>query len=195
MSSPGPSSTRESINGRDEASQLYFLYMWTKTPRVGPHNEWSPVLVEKRSARNPVEHPALARWVSDFPQTDACKLSCVSFGPSRGSTPSTFFLRTTDENGVWDYRWAGLSESCEMAVQRSFRCPDPRTSYHGQGLPRLRAVEFGYDKSWVVYGSDSNYAWELSKSHYDGQLEDALLFGQSRGLTINVSLRPIDAYN
>jgi len=184
MFTPDQKPAWNSSNGRDDPSQLWFLYKWIKTKRGGPDSEWNFTPTQVRLQSSPACHPALALRIDNFPKTDSHRLSCVSFGRPRGSTPDCFFLRTTDSNGTWEYRWTGLSPACEMAVQSHIRGGEGNKWVGG----RLRAVEFGYDGSWVVYDSGSNYDWWLSPTHYDQELEDALQIGKERGWSINVSI-------
>jgi len=179
-------------NEQDDPSQLWFLYSWIKLDRGGPCCQWNTTDNHDLSPSSLECHPALGLRIQDFHKKDSNILSYVAFGPPQGAQPGCFFLRTTNVKGTWDYRWAGLPERCEMAVQRYIRGGERAARTEG----RLRAVEFGYDGSWVVYSSklpdDKKhgvkryyYDWWLSP-HYPKELGNALLEGQKKGWSINV---------
>lgn len=188
-------------NKQDDPSQLWFLYSWVKLNRGGPYCQWNSIEGLELPPASLKCHSALSRRIRDFTRKDSNKLSYVAFGPPRGSEPRCFFMRTTNVKGTWDYRWAGLSEGCEMAVQRYMRGGEKGARTEG----RLRAVEFGFDGSWIVYGSKVNdektyggkrhyYDWWLSRPHYSEKLENALLEGRENGWSINVSVWRLAVY-
>jgi hypothetical protein len=103
-----------------------------------------------------MSHLALGLRIEHLDKSRSGVLSYVAFGPPRGRTPDCF-LRTTDTSGNWHYRWSGLPENCEIAVQKHIIGGENTTkgdnaNRHGNEWVdgRLRPVTFGYD-GWVVY--------------------------------------------
>jgi hypothetical protein len=99
-------------------------------------------------------------------------------------------LRTTDGFGNWHYRWFGLPDDCEIAVQEHIiggenKPIDKKTGRVGNEWSggRLRAVTFGYE-GWVVYRGE-HYQW---KGNFPPQLEGALQLGRVEHWSINVRL-------
>lgn len=188
----------------DECKEaLWLVYSWTD--RVG--HQWLP----RTNPSHPQNmHPTLGRYVRS-----------IYNGAIRGGNPShfalgdtseTFFIRLSDDARNWHYRWHGLPEDCDLALQGSLvaskldkddkdrdvkdkgkqvdkekdtkeRCT---RNLHHWTLGRPRAVTLGKDGGWILYREEQPEAtWggrNLPKS-----LRDALAYGRRRKLVINVS--------
>ncbi|KAF2425523.1 hypothetical protein EJ08DRAFT_663588 [Tothia fuscella] len=149
-------------NGQDDRSQLSFLYRWIPTGRPGPDCEWNWTPTEVELSGETACHPALALRLGDFPKKFNPKTSYVAFGPSSGPTPDCFFIRQTDANGG-----------------------DTKNGRNEWVGGRLRAVEFGYDGSWVVYSGKNNYDFWLSSPHDKSGLVEAFETAKHNGWSIN----------
>jgi hypothetical protein len=187
---------RNGSSKADPPSQLYFLYMWTNTgnARGGAHNKWVLIPNETGDFTDLAKYPLLAQRIREVLDGENRTISCVSFGPPEGVNPESFFLRATDAKNFWHYSWK-LPEPYDSAMQRFIRGGDDGTF----GGSRIRAIEFGYHGSWVIYGGDNEYEYYLAKHYNKTPLEEALRYGKDSGLSINAcrilssSLRPTNS--
>lgn len=117
-------------------------------------------------------------------QGDGIQISYAAFGPSSAIIPQCFFLRGTNMYSAWHYRWDVLPALCETTVQEHLQGGRAlATSQHTWPNGHLRAVEFGFGGSWVIYTTKKFY-WH---GQLPRKLRAALEEGEDNEWTINVS--------
>lgn len=168
----------------DPPGHIWFMYCWTDR---GTTSDFNNQPGPEASAENSTAYPALGARLDSFKSLRHGTLSYVAFGPSSDIAPSCFFLRATDTWGVWYYRWAGLPDECDIAVQKQIQGGPRHEDLDEDDCiwpnGRLRAVEFGFGGSWVVYrGKIFQWHEPLHKN-----LRSALQRGLEKEWSINVS--------
>ena len=157
---------------KDPPGHLWFLYSYMKHTARFEH-QWNSNIKYITGRLNSL--------LQDFEQGST--VSYVAFGPPRKEFPDCMFIRTTDSSEDWDYRWTGLSNPCEMTVQKHIRGGAPDASRNNVWVGgRLRAVTFGHDDSFIVYRGE-NYDWD---GRFPKALEEALSTGKDNKWSTNV---------
>jgi hypothetical protein len=165
---------------------LWLIYTWTDRPS----HRW----LDGRNPANPQDvHPTLGEYLRDIHEGAILGGNPSQF--SLGETSESFFLRLSDENRNWHYRYNGLPKDCNLAIQRSMAAsklykdsndpPCPHNLQHW-AFGRLRSVALGQGEGWILYRE------EQSETLYGGKylphlLLEALEYGRQNNLVINVS--------
>lgn len=177
----------------DECKEaLWLVYSWTDRAC----HQWLP-------GRNPTHpqniHPTLGRYVRDITNGPS--------GPIRGGIPNhfalgdtseTFFIRLSDDARNWHYRYHGLPEDCNLAIQgsmaasRLYKDPKDRCPHNLQhcAFGRIRAVTLGQGGGWILYREGQAETLHGGK-HLPQKLREALAYGRKRKLVINVGIFPL----
>jgi hypothetical protein len=164
---------------QDPFGYIWFMYSYHGKTASGDFN--------RPGRMDPIGDLSLtfgARARSLLRQGEGIQISYVAFGPSSHIDPQRFFLRATNMYSVWHYRWDGLPLDCDIKVQEHLQGGRAlTTNQHTWPNGHLRAVEFGFGGSWVVYTTKKFY-WQgpLPRS-----LRVALEEGEEFEWTINVS--------
>jgi hypothetical protein len=165
----------------DPTNHLWFMYYQVRGVSRAD-NVWNLKNVFQVCNR----HQSLGKRIQDI----GGNLSYLALGPSKGDTPDSFFIRSTDGNSTWTYRWHGLPDECEMAVQsyiqgqrKDKRIADKHIDFWIGG--RIRAVTLGFNGAWVSYRGE-----EPKSFNWGGKLpqvlEEALQDGFDAEKSINV---------
>ncbi|KAI9774871.1 MAG: hypothetical protein M1840_000087 [Geoglossum simile] len=141
---------------------LWFLYYYSSSKRYGFDTKWLPNKPLAREEHIGVQLDQLRREARD-------QVSFCGFGPS----PEVFYLRSTDGKKQWHPR---LSRSVNDDLWAAFL----DVSTLNNGCPR--AVTFGKNNTWIVYGTES-FKW--SEHGLPRSLVDALNTGRREGWSIN----------
>lgn len=164
---------------------LWLAYSWTDRAS----HQWLP---DKNPTFPQNSHPTLGKYLRD-----------IHTGAPRGGNPShfaigdtseSFFIRLSDDDRNWHYRYHGLPEDCDLAIQKSmaasrlYKDPKDRCPHNLQHwtFGRLRAVTLGQGGGWILYREEQSEVL-FGGRHLPPRLKKALEDGQTRGLVINVS--------
>ncbi|KAF2841662.1 hypothetical protein M501DRAFT_1014452 [Patellaria atrata CBS 101060] len=137
---------------------------------------------------SPAAHPYLGFNLEDLQKNFAERPSFVAFGEGSGIAAGSFFIRTTDRQENWHYRWAGLLYKCAMVIQRHIVGGKEDIYGATEWVGRRISVALGYGISWVIYGSD----WfKYEKGKLPGKLERALADAKARPESEKFTINPI----
>jgi len=141
--------------------ELWFMYCYRK--RFAYDSKWFP--------KKPSESDGpVGAQLAILKEEEIDQISYCAFGES----PTTYFLRSTDNGGDWHPRLSrDVPWELHNAYQEEFR----------RGCPR--AVTFGKNGAWILYGKGKG-SFKWSKHGLPNKLEAALTEGYDEGLTINV---------
>lgn len=177
---------------------LWLVYSWTGIPghRGRPGHRWRPR--HDPAVSGNTAHPILGRYLAHMGEHASGNVSNLALG----NDSSSFFIRLSADDRNWHYRFRGLPEDCQLAVEESMtagmlgdddcRPDDPSHEHCTYGLQhckhgRLRAVTLGQGGGWIVYRE------EMAGVEFGGQwlpttLVKALNEGREKGWIINVRI-------
>jgi hypothetical protein len=177
------------ITPQDSPSYFWFVYYW----QIRPDCHWQWNKSTSGTSEASANHPSLARNMGHLLDQHSGRPSYVGIGETSTRSAECFFIRATDAQNNWSYRFDGLPNDCQMALQNRFTSKEPDKEdgqsrlVHG----RVRAVVFGYGGSWIMYGGstkDHGGSWhEWNPVHFPAELNHALNLGEQNDWTINVS--------
>jgi len=161
--------------GDDPSGCIWHLYSGSNT--TGRTNsKWN--IPPSSSSTDPAYHPELAEMIRSLDEKHSGDISYAAFGATTESTPNCIFWRSTDVPNDWRYRWSigALPLNCEREIQASIVGGGKYDKSEGDSLwigGRLRAVTFGYNDCWILYGH--------SEFAFGGLLPEELKAGLSLG--------------
>jgi hypothetical protein len=179
-----PTNPKE-LAGGDPPGCIWFLYSGSNT--TGRTNyKWNAPPSPLPSDAS--YHEELADMIRNMSERNSGDISYVSFAATTEPTPNCIFMRSTDQHNNWRYRWSigSLPPTCERELQAKIIGGMKYDKVEGDSVwvgGRIRAITFGYNDSWILYGQSSfAYGGQLPED-----LQDGLRTGKLKGWTINVS--------
>lgn len=142
---------------------MWFIYFYHKSRRHGYDSKWEPI--------KPDESSRLGEVLMGLRKKKRDQVSYCSFGPA----DDTFFIRSTDIDMKWYTHLGGKDVSTKLRLEYD--------EILSSG--KLRAVTFGADGGWIVYGSKL-FRWSDDGLPID--LVKALSLGSKNDWIINVRI-------
>ncbi|KAK3317022.1 hypothetical protein B0H66DRAFT_310389 [Apodospora peruviana] len=187
---PPDEQDEDSTTFDDCKEALWLVYTWTDRAS----HKWCP---DKNPLHQTNIHPTLGKYARHLEGG-----TTLGGNPSHfalGETSETFFLRLSDDNRNWHYRYHGLPQDCDLAIQQSMAAsklykdekdpPCPHKLQHF-AFGRPRAVTLGKGGGWILHREENSETQQGGRS-LPLALRKALEHGRKRNLVINqVVLNP-----